>query len=143
MRGARGSGTRGVAARGPREDVWSAILEALPARWHVGPVTYNPGRYAWSVTAHGPLPGRGKVPEFVSGSGADEVAALRDLDDRLRGVPKPDGGRLEELNRRLRQAYLQGAEEDSQKRLGRGLTGEELERALRHYLGDVPESRKP
>ena len=79
----------------------------------------------------------------MSGSGADEVAALRDLDDRLRGVPKPDGGRLEELNRRLRQAYLQGAEEDSQKRLGRGLTGEELERALRHYPGDVPESRKP
>lgn len=38
-------------------------------------------------------------------------AALRDLDDRLRGVPKPDGGRLEELRRRLRQAYFEAAEE--------------------------------
>ena len=63
-------------------------------------------------------------------------AALRDLDDRLRGVPKPDGGRLEELNRRLRQASLQGAEENSRRRLGRGLTAEELERVLRRYPGD-------
>jgi hypothetical protein len=39
-------------------------------------------------------------------------AALRDLEDRFRGVPKPDGGgRLEELNRRLRQAYFEAAEE--------------------------------
>jgi hypothetical protein len=67
----------------------------------------------------------------VTGTGTDEVAALRDLDDRLRGVPKPDGGRLEELNRRLRHAYLDGTEEHSRRRLGRGLTAEELERALR------------
>ena len=75
-----------------RETAWPAVHEALPARWHVGPVSFDPGRHAWSVSAHGPLPGRGKAPEFVSGSGADEVAALRDLDDRLRAVPKPEGG---------------------------------------------------
>ena len=67
----------------------------------------------------------------------DEVAALRNLDDRLRGVPKPDGGRLEERSRHLRQAYLSGAEEHSREHEGRGLTAEELERVLRHYPGDV------
>jgi hypothetical protein len=35
------------------------------------------------------------------------------------------------LNERLRQAFLEGAEEDSLRRLGRGLTAEELERVLR------------
>jgi hypothetical protein len=54
----------------------------------------------------------------VTGTGVDEVAALRDLDDRLCGVPKPDGGRLEELNRRLRQAYFAGAEEASRRGSG-------------------------
>jgi len=126
-----------------REAAWGAVHEALPARWHVGPVVYDPGRRAWSVTAHGPLPGRGKAPQTVSGIGADEVAALRDLDDHLRGVPRPDGGRLEELNRRLRQAYLAGAEEQSQRAEGHGLTEEELGRVLDHYPGDVGERREP
>ena len=116
---------------------WSAVHKALPARWHVGPPTYDPGRHAWVVAAHGPLPGHGKAPEVVTGTGVDEVAALHDLDDRLPGVPRPDGGRLEELNRRLRQAYLSGAEEHSREHEGRGLTAEELERVLRHYPGDV------
>ena len=125
-----------------REVAWSAVHEDLPARWHVGPVTYDPGRPAWLVTAHGPLPGRGKAPQTVTGTGENEVAALRDLDDRLRGVPKPDGGRLQELNRRLRQAYVTGAEEESRRRLRRGLTAEESERVLRLYLGDLPERRR-
>jgi hypothetical protein len=126
-----------------REAAWWAVHDALPAPWHVGPVTSDPGRHAWSVTAHGPLPGRGKVPQIVTGTGEDEVAALRDLDDRLRGVPKPDGGRLEELNRRLRQAFVAGAEADTRRRLGQGLTAEELERALRRYPGDVEEGQGP
>jgi hypothetical protein len=41
------------------------------------------------------------------------------------------------LNQRLRAAFIAGAEEDSRRRLGRGLTGEELERVLRRYPGDV------
>jgi len=60
-----------------REAAGSAVHEALPARWHVGPVSFDPGRHAWSVTAHGPLPGRGKAPQVVTGTGPDEVAALR------------------------------------------------------------------
>lgn len=65
----------------------------------------------WSVTARGPHPGRGKIPQTVTGTGEDETAALRDLDDQLRGVPKPDGTRLDELRRRLRLAYVEGAED--------------------------------
>jgi hypothetical protein len=40
------------------------------------------------------------------------------------------------LRERLRAAFIAGAEEDSRRRLGRGLTAEELERVLRHYPGD-------
>jgi hypothetical protein len=125
-----------------REAARSAVHEALPARWQVGPPTYDSGRHAWSVTAHGPLPGRGKAPEMVTGAGVDEVAALRDLHDRLRGVPKPDGGRLEELNRRLRHAYVAGAEEQAQGAEGRGLTADELERVLGHYPGDAERGKR-
>ena len=41
------------------------------------------------------------------------------------------------LNERLRAAFVAGAEEDSRRRLGRGLTRDELERVLRRYPGDV------
>jgi hypothetical protein len=41
------------------------------------------------------------------------------------------------LNQRLRQAFIDGAEMDSRRRLGRGLTPEELDRVLRRYPGDV------
>jgi hypothetical protein len=113
-----------------RETAWLAVLDGLPARWYVGPPTYDPGRHTWSVTAHGLFPGRGKAPQTVTGLGPDEVAALRDLDDRLRGVPGPESTRLEEQDRRLRQAYLAGAEEQSQRAEGRGLTEEVFGRVL-------------
>jgi hypothetical protein len=45
--------------------------------------------------------------------------------------------RRADLNRRLRSAFIEGAEEGSRRRLGRGLTREELERVLRRYPGDV------
>jgi hypothetical protein len=40
-------------------------------------------------------------------------------------------------NEGLRAEFVAGAEEDSRRRLGRGLTKEELERVLRRYPGDV------
>ena len=43
----------------------------------------------------------------------------------------------ESVNERLRAAFIAGAEEDSRRRLGRGLTPEELERVLRRYPGDL------
>jgi hypothetical protein len=46
------------------------------------------------------------------------------------------------LNQDSRQAFLEGAEEDSRRRLGRGLTADELDRVLRHYPGDVATSQE-
>ena len=57
-------------------------------------------------------------------------------------VPIPPSGMdvthpLSPLNRRLRMEFIAGAEEDSRRRLGRGLTAEELARVLRRYPGDI------
>jgi hypothetical protein len=56
------------------------------------------------------------------------------------GPRQPTGSsrRLRELNRRLRVAFIAGAEEQSQREAGRGLTEQELERVLRRYPGDLP-----
>jgi hypothetical protein len=43
------------------------------------------------------------------------------------------------LNRRLRIAFVAGAEEGSRSRLGRWLSEEEFRRVLRRYPGDLPE----
>ena len=59
------------------------------------------------------------------------------LPERNRPDEGTDPDRRARLNRRLRQAFIDGAEEDSRRRLGRGLSSEELERALWHYPGDV------
>lgn len=57
-------------------------------------------------------------------------------------IPLPSGGMeithpMSRLNRRLRMEFLAGAEEDSRRRLGRGLTAEELARVMRRYPGDI------
>ncbi len=52
--------------------------------------------------------------------------------------PAPPGAtdeRRADLNERLRQAFIEGAQEDSRRRLGRGLMAEELERVLRRLSG--------
>src|SRR5438034_8501586 len=127
---------------GDREASWSAVHEALPALWRVGPVTYDPGLArpdglmgAYRVTARGPHPGRGKAPATVSGTGEDEARALRDLDDRLRGVPKPNGTQLDEFRRRLRFAYVDGAEEWTRVNVGRPITRGELAGVIARYGG--------
>lgn len=124
------------------EDAWDAVHEALPARWCVGRPSFDPGvvrpdgyRGAWSVTARGPHPGRGKIPHTVTGTGPDESVALRDLVDRLTGLPKPDGNRMDELRRRSRLAYVDGAESWSIETNGQPLTQEALERVVRRYTG--------
>ena len=86
---------------GEIEAAWDAVHEALPARWHVGPVTFDPGHHAWTMTAHGPHPGRGKAPQTVAGTGDDETAALGDLgrwlqelgDDPVEHEPVGSNGR--------------------------------------------------
>jgi hypothetical protein len=69
-------------------------------------------------------------------------AATLDFVDDLKARAAADQDRRERLNKRLRAAFLEGAEEDSRRRLGRGLTAEELERVLWHYPGGVPERRE-
>jgi hypothetical protein len=119
---------------------WDAVHEALPACWCVGRPSYDPGvvwsdgyRGAWSVAGRGPHPGRGKMPQTVTGTGQDETAALRELVDRLGGVPKRDGNRMDELRRRLGMAYIDGAEEWSQRERKRGLTAKELSGLIERF----------
>jgi hypothetical protein len=64
------------------------------------------------------------------------------VDDLKARAATADQERRARLNKRLRQAFLEGAEEDSRRRLGRGLTAEELERVVWRYPGDVPERRE-
>ena len=52
-------------------------------------------------------------------------------------MPGLNDDRRARLNQRLRQAFIEGAEVDMRRLLGRGLTGEELEQVLRRYPGDV------
>ena len=52
--------------------------------------------------------------------------------------PTGSASRRSALNRRLRIAFIAGAEEQSQREAGRGLTEQELERVLRRYPGDLP-----
>lgn len=121
----------------PREAAWFAVHDALPAYWMVGPVTFDPGRPGYVVTARSPHPGRGKIPVSVSGAGRDEIGALVDLHGRLTGMPRPadDAVRREALNRRLRQAFYQGAEEAAAGS-GRPLSHLELERVIARYPAD-------
>jgi hypothetical protein len=112
---------------------WEALYESLPARWHIGRPSYDPGRHTWSVTAWGPPRGRDKAPQSITGVGQDECAALRDLDHRLRRMAKPGTAQRDDLRRRLRLAYIEGAEACSQEHSGRRLTGDELHRVLMHF----------
>jgi len=59
------------------------------------------------------------------------------VDDLEARAADADHERRARLNQRLRQAFIEGAEQDSRLRLGRGLTAEELERVLWRYPGDV------
>jgi hypothetical protein len=60
------------------------------------------------------------------------------MDDPKAPEASGDQDRRARLNQRLRQAFIEGAEADSRRRLGRGLTAEEeLERVLRRYPGDL------
>jgi hypothetical protein len=115
---------------------WDAVHEALPAGWRVGLPSHHEERGEWTVSAvNERTTGRGKVAQVVTGTGETEIEALRDLDDRLRGVPRPDGTQMDRMRGRLRLAYLQGAEEWTQRELGRPMSAEEFERVAERYSG--------
>lgn len=115
-------------------DAWDALYDSLPARWKIGKPSYDPSRRAWSVTAWGPRRGSSRTPPSVTGIGEAEVAALRDLDRRLRAVPQPNvAGK--ELSQRLRLAFVDGAEAAALEHLGRRLTRDELGLVIERYAG--------
>jgi hypothetical protein len=62
----------------------------------------------------------------------DRTSGSRDDALAARGVRH----RRQRFQERARMEYLQGAEQDSRRRLGRGLTVEELRLVLRLYPGD-------
>jgi len=56
--------------------------------------------------------------------------------------PDPSAAAAEQrrqLNRKLRAAFLAGAEEESRQATRRGLTDKELRQVVRRYPGDLPE----
>jgi hypothetical protein len=57
----------------------------------------------------------------------------------MRTEPNWPTQRFVELNRRLRLAFVRGAEERSVREGGRGLTEAELKAVLRRYPGDLGE----
>jgi hypothetical protein len=63
-----------------------------------------------------------------------QATALRDLDERLRGR-QDSGGYLDALRRRVRLAYVQGAEEWTRANIGRTMTPDELAGVLERYTG--------
>jgi len=62
---------------------------------------------------------------------------INDMSERSR-EPIEHTARRRELSRKLRCAFIEGAEEDPLRRLDRGLSEEELERVVRRYPGDLP-----
>jgi hypothetical protein len=114
---------------------WDALYDSLPARWHIRMPSYDGGRAAWSVTASGPGLAGSDASQSVTGTGDSEAAALRDLDSRLRGLPRPQAARIGELRHQLRVAFVDGAEAFSRETLERGLTTNELRRIIQRYEG--------
>ena len=112
-------------------DAWDALYDSLPPRWHVGRPTYDAADATWCVTAWG----TGDPPASVTGTGDTELAALRDLDERLRGVARPNRSRMDEFRHQLRMACVDGAEAFSRETLERGLTTNELGRLIQRYEG--------
>ena len=64
------------------------------------------------------------------------------MEDPKKRTANADQERRARLNQRLRQSFIEGAEVDMRRLLGRGLTAEELEWVLRSYPGDLPERRE-
>ena len=74
-----------MADNGALEEAWNAARDVLPAGWTIARPEYFPERRSWAVSARGPQPSkRGQAPEYVSGEGDDEAAAMRALAAKLR-----------------------------------------------------------
>jgi hypothetical protein len=65
-----------------------------------------------------------------------QYTRIRSMADRPAELKALKARRLE-LNRRLRLAFIAGAEQRSRQTTGRGLTDDELERIIERYPGDL------
>jgi hypothetical protein len=100
----------------------------------------KPFRVSDPLGSRADRPEEGGGPKSLSrrgttGTGEDEIAALRHLDGRLRGVPQPDSGPMDELRRRRRLAYVEEAEEWSRHHAGRSLTADEIAGIVARFRG--------
>ena len=68
-----------------RERTWSLIHDLLPDGWRVGPPGFDPATRLWEIVARSPSKGsrRAPPPDYVIGTGSDELEALRHLARRL------------------------------------------------------------
>lgn len=115
-----------------RERAALDVLARLPDGWRVGPTSYDPGTRRWSIAARAAPTGlRSRPPETLTGHGADELAAFADL--RMKLDERRKAERLDDIERRSRAAFLEGAEERSQAVEGRPLTADEQERVTKRY----------
>jgi hypothetical protein len=79
----------------------------------------------------GSAPGSPLSSEDGTCAGRPGAATLDCVEDPKKRTANADQERRARLNQRLRQAFIEGAEVDMRRVLGRGLTAEELERVLR------------
>jgi hypothetical protein len=117
-----------------RERAWDEIHELLPAGWRVPTrASRDDASRRWQVTAIGPKVGgrRGPPPECLTVDGLEELTALIELVLKLRELGR--AGRMAELERRARVAYVAGAEEHSRRVLGRPLTTDETKRIAERF----------
>lgn len=117
------------------EEAWDSLHSALPGRWTLGRANHNAELGAWTISAVAPDRGRGKLPTSVTGLGPNELAAVNDLDARLRGEWTDSPRKARKLRARLRLAYLQGAEEWTRRELARSMTVQELEKVISRFPG--------
>ena len=85
----------------PRDRAWDDIHDLLPARWHFGPPTYEPGLHTWTVVVRAPNTGRRNLrpPKLIAGTrrgwagrpDGPRPAAARAGQDRPRGRPRAPG----------------------------------------------------
>jgi hypothetical protein len=92
----------------------------------------GPGSPTLGGRRRSPKPvGRLSRPDYLIADGEDELHALTELALKLDAIRRAD--RLAAIEERARLAFISGAEEESRRAKGRGLTAGELETLLMRY----------
>lgn len=122
-----------------RSNAWIRASSALDGRasWRgsraAAPAAHRHGRRSGSARYRVPP---GSWRHAVVRSYSAGMRRVERQEDRVRAQPQAAPHRTQ---RKLRHAFLAGAEERSRRHLDRGLTKDGLEPVLRRYPGDLPE----